>query len=117
MHDNEKRHEFIEVRLSLLPQSEGGRDEPVASGYMPNWRLPGSPDRVLASAKIELLDTDVLVPGSTATVRVHTFFPAIWDGVEIGDELDVTEGPRRTIGRAVVTRIVPVAIPAGQSSS
>lgn len=80
---------------------------------MPNWWLPGSPDRVLASAAIELLDADELVPGSTATARVYPFVPAFWDGIE----LDVTEGPHRTIGRAVVTRIVPVAVLAGQPSS
>ncbi len=117
MYHTDERRGFIEVRLSLLSPLEGGRGTPVTSGYMPNWWLPGSPERVLASAAIEFLDADELVPGSTATARVYPFFPAIWNGVDIGAELDVTEGPHRTIGKAVVTRIVPSAILVGQRSS
>lgn len=117
MHHVDERRGFFEVRLSLLPASEGGRGTPVTSGYMPNWWLPGTPERVLASAAIEILDADVLFPGATATARVYPFFAAIWDGVDIGAELDVTEGPHRTIGKAVVTRIVRSAIPAGQPST
>lgn len=108
----DERRGFIEVRLSLLSVPEGGRGTPVGSGYMPNWWLPGTPERVLASAAVEFLDADEFVPGSTATGRVYSFFPAVWDGVEIGAELDVAEGPHRTVGTAVVTRIVPAAVPA-----
>jgi hypothetical protein len=117
MHHLDDHRGFFEVRLSLLPPAEGGRGTPVTSGYMPNWWLPGAPERVLASAAIEILDADQLFPGSTATARVYPFTWAIWNGVAIGAELDVTEGPHRTIGKALVIRIVPSAIPAGQPSA
>ena len=109
-HDDERRG-FIEVRLSLLSTAEGGRGTPVRTGYMPNWWLPGKPERVLASATVELLDADELVPGSTATFRVYPFAPEVWSDVAVGAELDVTEGPQRTVGTAVVTRVVPAAVP------
>lgn len=117
MSQTDERRGFIEVRMSLLPAAEGGRDTPVGSGYMPNWWLPGTLERVLASAAIEFPEVDELVPGSTATAHVYPFFLDVWEGVGIGDELDVTEGPNRTVGRAVVVRVVPVAVLAGRSGS
>lgn len=113
----DERRGFIEARLSLLSAAEGGRGTPVTSGYMPNWWVPGAPERVLASAAVELPEVDELMPGATAMARVYPFFPEVWDGVAIGDELDVTEGPSRVVGRAVVVRIFPVAVLAGQSAS
>ncbi len=57
------------------------------------------------------------MPGSIATSRVFPFFPEDWHSIAIGDALGVTEGPNRTVGRAAVTRVVPVAVLVGRSSS
>ena len=115
MSNRDENGGFFEVRLSLLSPSEGGREHPIRSGYMPNWWLPGTPEPVLASAAITLLETDELAPGSTATAQVYPFFMAAWGAVGVGSELRVTEGPSRTIGKAFVTRIVPSAVPAGHA--
>lgn len=120
MSHTDERRGYVEVTLSLLSAAEGGRGTAVRSGYMPNWWLPGTPERVLASGAIELSEVDELVPGSTAMARVYPFLLADWDAVAVGDGLDVAEGPNRTVGRAVVTRIVldPVPVePAGLRSS
>jgi len=103
---------FVEVRLSLLSPAEGGRTSPVTSGYMPNWWLPGSPTPTLASALLELADTDHLRPGATGTARVVPFSPTLWEGVAVGTELVMTEGPDRRVGTAVVTRVATAAVSA-----
>ena len=107
------RPAFIEVRLSLLAPAEGGRDTPIRTGYMPNWWLPGRPEPILASAAIELLDSEELAPGASASARVHPFAAELWQSVGVGAENEVTEGPERAIGKAVVTRVVPAAVPVG----
>ena len=107
------RPAFIKVRLSLLTSAEGERDAPITTGYMPNWRRPGIPAPTLASGTVELLDTEKHGPGATATARVYPFVAEVWQGVEVGAELDVSEGPQRTIGKAIVTRVVPAAVPVG----
>jgi hypothetical protein len=104
---------YVETRLTLLPATEGGRQTPIRSGYTPNFWLPGTPERRLASATVQLVDRDELVPGSQATARIYPFAPEIWGSIGVGAALDVTEGPRRVVGRAVVTRVVPAAVPIG----
>jgi len=101
---------FLEVRLSLLSPAEGGRTSPVKSGYMPNWWLPETSTPTLASASIELVDVDDLRPGATATARVVPFAPELWEGIDVGVELVMTEGPDRHVGTAVVTRVATAAL-------
>lgn len=103
---------YIEVRLTLLPPSEGGRHKPVTSGYMPNVWLPSRPEPTLVSVSIELVDAVELAPGMTATARVVPFAPEFWKGIFVGIELTVTEGPEAQVGRAVVTRVVMPAMSA-----
>lgn len=67
---------------------------------------------MLASASIDLLDADELVPGGTAAARIFPFFPELWTGIQVGVELMITEGPERQVARAVVTRIVMPAMSA-----
>lgn len=100
----------LEVRLTLLSPAQGGRTRGVASGYMPNVWLPGASEPMLASASIELIDAGELEPGETAAARVFPFFPELWQGIQVGAELAMTEGPERQVGRAVVTRVVMPAM-------
>jgi len=101
--------DHFEAQLTLLPTEHGGRIAPIRSGYMPNWWLPRDDGRELASAAIELVGLEELAPGATGIVRIHPFAPEIWQHIEEGCELEMTEGPRRTVGNATVTRVVTTA--------
>jgi hypothetical protein len=103
----------FEAQLTLRPTEKGGRTTPIGSGYMPNWWLPGKDERELASAALELVDPKELAPGATGKVRIYPFAPELWQHVEAGNELEMTEGPRHTVGSAKVTRVVPPAVAAG----
>ena len=105
------RRSHFEAELTLLPTVQGGRARPVRTRYMPNWRLPSSDGQLLASARVELVDREELAPGASGTVRIYPFAPEVWRDVRVGAELDMTEGPSRTMGTAVVTRVVPAAVP------
>lgn len=103
----------FDARLELLPTSRGGRETAIRTGYAPNWWLPGTPEPILASAVIELVDQEELTPGASGTVRIYPLAPEIWSEVGVGMEIEMTEGPRRTVGNATVVRVVPAATPVG----
>jgi hypothetical protein len=67
----------------------------------------------LASAAIELVEEKELRPGATGTVRIYPFAPEIWQHIEVGTEIEMTEGPSHPMGNATITRIVPTMVSAG----
>jgi hypothetical protein len=108
---NEKPEHF-EAHLTLLSTDKSGRTRPIRTGYMPNWWLPRDGDRELASAAIELVGMDEVSPGATGPVRIFPFAPELWRDVQAGMAIEMTEGPRRTMGTATVTRVVPALVSA-----
>ncbi|HEY7032265.1 MAG TPA: hypothetical protein VH482_13085 [Thermomicrobiales bacterium] len=104
--------DHFEAHLTLLPTDQGGRANPIRTGYMPNWWLPHDDGRELASAGLELIGVEELSPGATGDVRIYPFAPELWRDIPAGTALEMTEGPSRTIGIATVSRFVPALTPA-----
>jgi hypothetical protein len=105
---------FFEADLALLGPDQGGRKRAIRTGYRPNWWLPAEDGRVYASASIELLGAEELVPGETGKIRIFPFAPEVWEHVDTGAALEMCEGPY-VLGNATVTRVVPAMAPAGRS--
>ena len=112
MDDNNETLDHFEAQLTLLPTEQGGRRTPIRSGYMPNWWIPTPEGRDLVSAALELIDGDEMRPGETGVVRVFPFAPELWRHLDVGTGIEMTEGPRRTMGQATIKRVVRVAVPA-----
>lgn len=106
--------DHFEARLALLPTEQGGRRTPIQSGYMPNWCLPTSDGRELASAAIELIDGEELAPGRVGLVRIYPFAPELWKHLPVGAGIEMTEGPSRPMGSATITRIIQAAVSASR---
>ena len=103
--------DHLEAELELVPTFKGGRQTPINSGYMPNFWLPRDDSRELVSAGIELVELEKLSPGEAGLVRIYPFVPELWHDVQIGSQLEMTEGPARTMGTVTVIRVVPVLVP------
>ena len=101
----------LEVRLTVRRTEDGGRTHPVFTGYMPNWWLPGSSEPTLASATVELIDAETLSGGETGVARLYPFAPQLWDDIDVGTEIVMTEGPNHPVGTAVVTRVLAAVSP------
>jgi hypothetical protein len=69
---------------------------------------------VWAGGTVEIAGADEPAPGATGTIRIFPFFPEVWKVVGIGSQVEMCEGPI-LIGKRIVTRVVPAAMPAGSA--
>ena len=111
MNESREAQGYIEARLTLRRAEDGGRQRAIKTGYCPNWWIPGRTDRVLASACVELVGDEELGPGTRGLIRIYPFAPELWRDVAVGSHLEISEGLRRTVGEATVTRVVETAMP------
>ncbi|MEA5362488.1 hypothetical protein VA596_23325 [Amycolatopsis sp., V23-08] len=97
---------YIRARLRLLTAGQGGRQNPIRSGYRSHWGFPPDlhPDSHDAPLTLEVVKT--LSPGEQAMVRLHPLVPDLWPPVTSGLRLSMYEGAR-IVGRADVVEVVP----------
>jgi hypothetical protein len=103
----DRSHGYFRVIVELTPTEEGGRLRPVVSGYKPHWVIgamyEGKP--MMTDGQLVLEDVEELVPGATATGRIHPAFPEYWLHVQPEQTIYGHEGSRR-IARATVIEVV-----------
>lgn len=61
--------------------------------------------RAFVTAAVHLVGMDHLDPGGAGTVLIVPLPPELWRHVAVGTEIDMTEGPSRVVGMAVVTAV------------
>ncbi|MGH2534834.1 MAG: hypothetical protein ACRDJW_21450 [Thermomicrobiales bacterium] len=103
---------YIEAELTTRRMEDGGRNNPIRTGYRPNWWLPGEAGHVWAGGTVEVVGAEELALGATGTIRIYPFVPEVWAKVRAGSPLEMCEGPV-LVGKGTVTRVVPAAVPVG----
>jgi hypothetical protein len=99
----------IEVEMTFLPTSEGGRSGPTENGYHPQFTCDG----VGWSAAHHYIGTSRVFPGETvrANLTFYTADPAsLVARIGVGKEFTIEEGTR-TVARGRVTDILIPAAP------
>src|SRR5262245_49081994 len=93
----------FEAHIRFLTAREGGRREPIHSGYRPNHDL-GLP--WLSDARHEFIGREWVAPGEAVTARLFLLSPELAVGrLFVGMEFTVQEGPR-VVGRGRITRVL-----------
>ena len=103
-----EQHGYVEARIKLRSTAEGGRQFPIQSGYMPNWWIPGPSERdgrTLTSGGLSVIGAEQVVPGGEALVRIYPFAPQLWQHVEVGTAIEMTEGPSFVVAEGTVTGV------------
>ena len=105
---DERENGYIRARLRLLTHEEGGRKNPIASGYRSHWAFPPEvhDERHDAPLTLESGPGEWLDPGEEALVRLHPLFRDLWPTVVPGIRLTMLEGAR-VVGVAEVVEVVP----------
>jgi hypothetical protein len=99
------------VRVSVLPTSEGGRSQPIHSGYRPMvWAGGKAADgsRLYHDALLEWEGVDSVGPGHTGVARLKPAVPANWLDVRPGSTIRLCEGPH-VVALADVIDVVAAA--------
>ena len=101
----------VEAEIRFLSTNEGGRSEPVRSGYRPQIYYGGH-DWVVVQ---EYPDTEWVFPGETVFARLWFLSPDEHDGnVVEGMSFEVREG-RRIVAVGQITKIVNLSASASNS--
>jgi translation elongation factor EF-Tu-like GTPase len=92
----------IEVKVRFLSTEDGGRNNPIYSGYRPQFTVAPN---MQTSGEHQFLQKDIVYPGEEASANILFIAPehhpkTLW----VGKEMEVKEGSR-LIGNAVVTKI------------
>ncbi|NRA68688.1 MAG: hypothetical protein HRU19_29650 [Pseudobacteriovorax sp.] len=91
----------IEAEIYYLTEEEGGRKNPVFSGYRRQFYYDGND----FDAPQQFLDSDICQPGDSIRVVMQTFSPESHSGkLWVGKEFEVREGSK-TVGRGKILRI------------
>ena len=91
-----------EVILRLLPTTDGGKANPVLSGYRPHYAIHSD---YLTSVNHELLDDLAIHPGGQGRVNVWFITPEQYPNtLWIGREIAVSEGSK-VVGSALVVSV------------
>ncbi len=102
----------IRAHIHFLSTEEGGRSNPIFSGYRPplNFGSRGPSGEPMLNDGIVLLDDrDRVLPGEECDVRIWLLHPEmVTVDIEPGLQFAVTEGPRKLVGRGVVTELLSV---------
>lgn len=99
---------IFEARVKLRSTADGGRREPIRSGFTPNWWVPDpvvEGNRILVSAAVEIVGSGILAPGQEGIVRIRPVTPELWERVESGTPLRMTEGPAFVVAEGIVTGV------------
>jgi hypothetical protein len=99
----------LTVRIDLLTAAEGGRTQPVRSGYRPICLIPvtDGPDEMVGMCELSL--DNPLTPGETGAGRLKfhgTVSERVRSLVRVGSRFALAEGNHR-IGHAEVLAITP----------
>ena len=99
---------IIEVELTFLTTQEGGRVNPVFSGYRPQFYYDGRD----WDAIHEYIGTDRVAPGETVKAYLNFLHPQYHVGkLSTGQEFLIREGSR-TVAKGIITEILELAEPA-----
>lgn len=99
---------FVEARVRLRTTDEGGRRFPIRTRYKPNWWVPDPAEqggRNLVSGAIQVVGGETLAPGEEGVVRIYPFAAELWRHVEVGTEIEMTEGPSFVVAKGTVTGV------------
>lgn len=102
----------IRAHIHFLSTEEGGRRNPIFSGYRPplnfGSRWP-SGEPMLNDGIVLLDDREQVLPGEECDVRIRLLRPEIVTvEIEPGLQFDVTEGARKLVGHGVVTELLSI---------
>lgn len=90
----------------MLSTEDGGRKNPIYSGYRPNHNFGDETNRSMQMGQVELLSTAELFPGKEAIAKiefvVHEGFPF---PIKEGVKWKLQEGPR-VVAHAEMTRVL-----------
>ena len=86
----------VPVTLALLSSEQGGRREPVRSGYRPSFWLGtvGTHGKELHDARVNILGAETLEPGGLCDAELVPSVNDAWQSVEDGQSLAFYEGAR-----------------------
>ncbi len=90
-------HTDFDAQVYVLTTKEGGRHKPFQSGYRPQFYFRTTD----VTGSIELVGTEICMPGDNATMRVELIAPIAMDE---GLRFAIREGGR-TVGAGSVTKI------------
>ncbi len=97
---------YYEAVLSLRSTADGGRKNPLATGFRCPWDIgtvyEGRP--TLNDAAVALLHTPDLAPGDIAEVRLHPLIPELWGKHLVGRTIRPWDG--QFFGEAVISSAV-----------
>ena len=99
---------YVEAQIKMRSTAEGGRQYPIRSGYMPNWWIPDPSEqkgRTLTSGGLRVIGAEQVAPGGEAIVRIYPFAPQLWQHVDVGTAIEMTEGPSFVVAEGTVTRV------------
>jgi hypothetical protein len=95
---------YIEITFRMRRTEDGGRMHPVFSGYRPNWHIgryhEGEP--CCFDGMVQLIGAEKVEPGAEGHARVYPLSPEFWQGLAVGDNIEMCEGPR-LIAQATIT--------------
>ncbi len=90
------------------------RSGPVFSGYRPVHKLYNN---YLSSGQHHYLDTEQVLPGQTAKVKVWLITPEYYPAcLWLGREVDVMEGAINIVGKLKISKIITLSL-AGSAES
>ena len=91
----------VRARVYYLPTEDGGRSNPIFSGYRPHLNCDGH-----WSAMHELIGVESVAPGEWANVYLTFICPSALIGkLKVGREYSLFEGSR-VVGLALITEIL-----------
>ncbi len=100
----------VRARVYFLTPEEGGRKGPIFSGYRPPFDFglrSQSGEKIYNDCIVTLEDRDQVFPGEESTIRIRPLHPELLQGVlRVGLHFSVTEGPRRVVGRGIITELI-----------
>ena len=101
MNDLGDLKELVSV-VYLRPTTDGGRRNPIWSGYRASCRLPWNEHTPVQNDALLMFEgSGPLLPGQNREGRLRPAFPKAWSRLNPGDVIEILEGSR-SIGFAVV---------------
>ncbi len=92
----------VEVIFTLLSTEEGGRSNPVTSGYCPHHLVMPN---YLTSGKHHYLGKDSIRPGESVCAYIDFITPEVYPKtIWVGRSLQIQEG-EILVGHAIVTKV------------
>src|SRR4030066_1789854 len=89
----------IIAKIHLKQSSEGGRENPVYSGYRPTFRWEGNR---ISDCVITILEGHSIKSGEQGKVEIKILHPKKIEGITTFDRFSITEGSREVATGSII---------------